>query len=64
MVVECLVKYFDALFARIWLLDKEGRNLILKFSAGKYKNLEGEFSKVPVTPPIYQLHSEKKGQRT
>ena len=35
MVVESLVKYFDALFARIWLLDKEGRNLILKFSAGK-----------------------------
>jgi DNA-binding Lrp family transcriptional regulator len=60
MVVESLVKYFDALFARIWLLDMEGRNLILKFSAGKYKNLDGEFSKVPVTLPLFQLHSEKK----
>ena len=47
-IVESLVKYFDAAFARVWFVDKERKNLILKFSAGKYKNLEGEFSKVPV----------------
>jgi GAF domain-containing protein len=41
-----LVKHFDAKFARIWLLDKERKSLILKFTAGKYKNLKGEFSKV------------------
>jgi DNA-binding Lrp family transcriptional regulator len=46
-IVESLVKHFDAKFARIWLLDKEKKNLILKFTAGKYKNLYGEFSKVP-----------------
>jgi DNA-binding Lrp family transcriptional regulator len=46
-IVESLVKHFDAKFARIWLLDKERKNLILKFTAGKYQNLEGEFSKVP-----------------
>ena len=33
-------------FARIWLLDRERKNLVLKFSAGKCKNIDGEFSKV------------------
>jgi DNA-binding Lrp family transcriptional regulator len=46
-IVESLIKHFGAKFARIWLLDRERRNLILKFSAGKYKNINGEFSKVP-----------------
>ena len=46
-IVESLVKHFGAKFSRIWLLDKERKNLILKFSAGKYKNIDGEFSKVP-----------------
>lgn len=47
-IVESLVKYFGAKFARIWFVDKERRNLILKFSAGKYKNIDGEFSKVSI----------------
>ena len=46
-IVESLVRHFDAKFARIWLLDKEKETLVLKFSAGKYKNIDGEFSKVP-----------------
>ena len=48
MIVESLVKFFDAKFARIWLMDKERKYLILKFSAGKYRNTQGEFSKVPM----------------
>jgi DNA-binding Lrp family transcriptional regulator len=47
-IVESVVKYFDAKFARIWLVDEERKYLILKFSAGKYKNIQGEFSKVPL----------------
>jgi DNA-binding Lrp family transcriptional regulator len=47
-ITESLVKYFDAHFARLWFIDKQGKNLILKFSAGKYKNIDGEFSKVPI----------------
>jgi DNA-binding Lrp family transcriptional regulator len=47
-IVECVVKYFDAKFARIWLIDREKKYLMLKFSAGKYKNIHGEFSKVPL----------------
>jgi DNA-binding Lrp family transcriptional regulator len=47
-IVESVVKYFDAKFARIWLVDRERKYLILKFSAGKYKNIDGEFSKVPI----------------
>jgi len=46
-IVESLVRHFDAKFARIWLLDREKETLVLKFSAGKYKNIDGEFSKVP-----------------
>jgi DNA-binding Lrp family transcriptional regulator len=60
MIVESLVKYFDAKFARIWLLDRNKMNLILRFSAGKYKNINGEFSKVPVDSnkigPIVMTH--------
>jgi DNA-binding Lrp family transcriptional regulator len=52
IILESLCKYFDAVFARIWLLDKEMKNLILKFSVGKYKNIHGEFSKVPVESHI------------
>ena len=47
-IVESVVKYFDAKFARIWLVDRERKYLLLKFSAGKYKNIDGEFSKVPI----------------
>ena len=47
-IVESLVKYFDARFARVWFVDKKKKFLILKFSAGKYKSLGGEFSKVPI----------------
>jgi DNA-binding Lrp family transcriptional regulator len=48
LIVDGLVKFFDAKFARIWLLDKDEHYLILKFSAGKYKNTSGEFSKIPI----------------
>jgi DNA-binding Lrp family transcriptional regulator len=47
-IVESLVKYFHAKFARIWFLDSERQNLILKFSAGMYKNIDGEFSRVSI----------------
>jgi DNA-binding Lrp family transcriptional regulator len=47
-IVESMVKYFGAKFARIWFVDKKRHNLILKFSAGRYKNIDGEFSRVPV----------------
>ncbi|MGA7042379.1 MAG: Lrp/AsnC family transcriptional regulator, partial [Nitrososphaeraceae archaeon] len=33
LIVESVVKYFNAKFARIWLVDKERQYLILKFSA-------------------------------
>lgn len=46
-IVDSLVKHFHAKFARIWLLDKERKYLILRFTAGKYRNLDGEFSRVP-----------------
>jgi DNA-binding Lrp family transcriptional regulator len=49
LIVESLVKYFDAKFARVWLVDKAREHLLLKFSAGKYRNINGEFSKVPIS---------------
>lgn len=59
-IAESLVRYFDAKFARIWLLDKDKKNLILKYSAGKYKNIKGEFSKVSIDSnkigPIIKTH--------
>lgn len=47
-IVESLVKYFDATFARVWFVDKTKKNLILKYSAGKYTGIKGEFSKVSI----------------
>ena len=47
-IVESVVKYFDTAFARIWLLDKEEQYFILKFSAGLYTNIKGEFSKISI----------------
>jgi len=46
-IVESLVKYFDAKFARIWFVDEKEEFLNLKFSAGKYTRIDGTFSKVP-----------------
>lgn len=48
LVVESLVKYFDAAFARIWILNDAKDYLILKSSAGIYTNCHGEFSKVSI----------------
>ncbi|MGI9565629.1 MAG: GAF domain-containing protein [Nitrosopumilus sp.] len=47
-IVESLVKYFDAAFARVWFVDKDKKHLILKFSAGRYTRIKGEFSKVSI----------------
>ena len=47
-IVECVVKYFGASFARIWFVDKQRKELVLKFSAGKYTRIDGSFSKVSI----------------
>ncbi|MDH3765552.1 MAG: GAF domain-containing protein [Nitrosopumilus sp.] len=47
-ITDSLVKYFDAHFARLWFVDKDRKYLLLKFSAGKYKNISGEFSKISI----------------
>jgi DNA-binding Lrp family transcriptional regulator len=59
--VESLVKYFNAKFARLWIVDDPRKNLLLKFSAGKYKNIYGEFSKVSInSTKIGQIARTKK----
>ena len=47
-IADSLVKYFGAKFARIWFYDRKSRTLVLKYSAGKYKNIHGEFSRIPI----------------
>ena len=47
-IVDSLVKYFDAAFARVWFVDKGKKHLILKYSAGMYTEIGGEFSKVSI----------------
>jgi hypothetical protein len=60
-IVESLVKYFDASFARLWIVDKQRKSLVLKFSVGKYKNIYGEFSKVSInSAKIGQIAKSKK----
>jgi DNA-binding Lrp family transcriptional regulator len=50
--VEYVVKYFNAYFARIWFVDKNKSNLILKFSAGRYTRIDGEFSTVSLSDSL------------
>jgi hypothetical protein len=57
-------KYFDAKFVRIWLVDREKKYLMLKFSAGIYESINGEFSRVSVDsnkigPIVKEGHSNK-----
>jgi GAF domain-containing protein len=60
-IVESLVKYFNGSFARLWIVDKQRKSLVLKFSAGKYKNIYGEFSKVSInSAKIGQIAKSKK----
>ncbi len=47
-ITDSLVKYFDGYFARLWFVDKNRKWLILKFSSGKYKRIDGAFSKVSI----------------
>ena len=43
-----LVRHLDAALARIWLVDEEGKNLILRASAGLHEELNGEFSRIAI----------------
>lgn len=47
-ITDSLVKYFDAHFARLWFVDNSRKWLILKFSSGKYKRIDGDFAKVSI----------------
>ena len=47
-IVESLVKYFNAAFARVWFVDKNRKYLNLKFSVVMYTGIKGEFSKIPI----------------
>ncbi len=40
-----LVKTLRAAFVRVWMLDSEGENLVLKASAGMYTHLDGHHSR-------------------
>ena len=57
-ITNSLVKYFDASFVRVWLLNKEKR-LVLKFSAGNPKGKNGEFLKEPIMDLDIILRSKK-----
>jgi signal transduction histidine kinase len=45
---ESLVRYIDAAFARIWILNEEEQILELQASSGMYTHLNGEHARVPV----------------
>jgi signal transduction histidine kinase len=48
---EQIVAHLDVVFARIWLLDNPD-TLVLKASAGLYTNLQGRYSRVPVSASL------------
>ncbi|VEP13195.1 conserved hypothetical protein [Hyella patelloides LEGE 07179] len=43
-----LVKYFDCTFARIWLVEPDGKMLRLVASSGLYTRTDGSFSRIPM----------------
>ncbi len=46
MVAESLVRWLDAAFARIWMLNAEDGELVLRASAGLYTHLDGPHGRV------------------
>ncbi len=57
---EAMVRYLDAAFARIWLLDQDEQMLVLKASAGLYTHLDGPHGRVPVGKFKIGLIAEEK----
>ncbi|TAJ10512.1 MAG: PAS domain S-box protein [Nitrospirae bacterium] len=45
---EAMVRYLDGAFARVWMLDPSGTELVMRASAGLYTNLEGAHYRIPV----------------
>ncbi len=43
-----MVKYFDCAFARIWLVEPDGKMLRLVTSSGLYTRTDGSFSPIPM----------------
>ena len=48
LATDGLVKYFDCTFARIWLVEPDGKMLRLVASSGLYTNIDGSFRRVPM----------------
>lgn len=51
MLEECaelIVKHLGGAFARIWTLEPEGQELVLRASAGMYTHLDGDHSRIKV----------------
>lgn len=49
---EALVWHLDVAFARIWLLNDRGDTLLLRASAGAYTDLNGRYSRVPMSTSL------------
>lgn len=45
---ELMVQYLDTAFARIWVMQDDGKLLVLRASSGLYTHLDGGHSRVPV----------------
>jgi DNA-binding Lrp family transcriptional regulator len=58
-IVNSLIKYFDASFARIWLLDKETKRPRLKYNASKSKEHSRELLKEPIMDLDVILNTKK-----
>jgi DNA-binding CsgD family transcriptional regulator len=48
LATDGLVKYFDCTFARIWLVEPDGKMLKLVASSGLYTRIDGSFSRIPM----------------
>ena len=48
LCTEAIVKYLDAAFARIWILNPEKNTLDLMASAGMYTHIDGGHKSIPV----------------
>ncbi len=52
---ELLVTHLHATFARIWVLNKEGKTLELQGSAGLYTRIDGSYSRIPLGQYKYKI---------
>jgi len=60
---DSLVSYTDAVFARIWITDRNDKSLVLQASSGLHTNLRGNHSRIDIKKFPYKIGKIARSQQ-